>query len=117
MLTNEQGVNIEPIRAYLNTYTCNCVDFIKQFKEQLIGTTIGCPFNLWKYYKAFGLEKSDGQIGDLVITKEHAYWGHIGLIASVSGDIIYVLDKNFKPCRVMYRELDKNSENIVGYLK
>ena len=108
----------EPITIYINTSICDCLTFIKQFSEKLIGKSLYYPFYLWENYQNWGLKRLDEpEIGSIIITTENKYYGHAGVVASLSEDMIYVLDKNYKPCKVSYRELPKDDGIIVGFLK
>lgn len=107
----------EPITEFQNTWDCQCVNFAKQFSEKLTDTIVPSPFYLWRNYKSYGLEIASGEIGDLIITSENRFLGHIGVVASLTETDIYILDKNRYPCQITNRTLPKNSDLIVGYLR
>ena len=96
---------------------CSCINYIKLYYVRFTSVSLYSPWHLWNNFETYGLEKTEPEIGALIITKDHPYWWHIGIISSVSEERVKITEKNIVPCEITTRKLDRDSDIIVGYLK
>lgn len=84
---------------------CQCVSYAKSLTgySEPVGRARNWPTN-----------SERPMVGGVVITSESAS-GHVGVITRVFEDTIVITEKNYIPCKISTRELNKNDPRIIGF--
>ena len=91
---------------------CDCVSFIKEFFSGLKGKQLFYPEYVWNNFEKYNLEKTEPQVGALVILINH-----IAVVSKDLGNEIEIVEKNQIPCVTGRRIIPKDYEKIIGFLK
>ena len=91
---------------------CDCISFVKEFYSEFKGVKLYYPEFVWEHYKDYGLEKTEPQVGALVILRNH-----IAVISKDLGSEIEIVEKNQIPCKAGRRIILKDYEKIIGFLR
>lgn len=101
------GVSAGTINNGKTNY-CNCKAFVARYVT---------PPNYGNAH-TWQVNSSDPILGGVVVWKKgsgYSSFGHVGIVIDYDDDNLYVLDANYKRCKLTFRVVSRKQKGIKGY--